>query len=217
MENHRLRREIIATAVTNSMVNRMGSTFLQRMQEDTGETPAQIAKAYSVSREVLDARWFWAGIDELDLKATEASQIAALTALWHLQRNMTRWLLNRPGDIVVIASMVERYAEPLKALREALPKILPASSRASLQADRAQWQQQGFTAELALAMACVPYLTYGLDIVEVALERRLAGCRRRPGLFRLVRRAAHQVADGQRREASGRWALACAGPRRVAR
>jgi len=173
MENHRLRREIIATAVTNSMVNRMGSTFLQRMQEDTGETPAQIAKAYSVSREVLDARWFWAGIDELDLKATEASQIAALTALWHLQRNMTRWLLNRPGDIVVIASMVERYAEPLKALREALPKILPAGSRASLQADRAQWQQQGFTAELALAMACVPYLTYGLDIVEVALERGL--------------------------------------------
>jgi glutamate dehydrogenase len=173
MENHRLRREIIATAVTNSMVNRMGSTFLQRMQEDTGETPAQIAKAYSVSREVLDARWFWAGIDELDLKATEASQIAALTSLWHLQRNMTRWLLNRPGDIVVIASMVERYAEPLKALREALPKILPAGSRASLQADRAQWQQQGFTAELALAMACVPYLTYGLDIVEVALERGL--------------------------------------------
>jgi len=173
MENHRLRREIIATAVTNSMVNRMGSTFLQRMQEDTGETPAQIAKAYSVSREVLDARWFWAGIDDLDLKATEASQIAALTALWHLQRNMTRWLLNRPGDIVVIASMVERYAEPMKALREALPKLLPASSRASLQADRAQWQQQGFGAELALAMACVPYLTYGLDIVEVALERQM--------------------------------------------
>jgi len=58
-------------------------------------------------------------------------------------------------------------------LREALPKLLPAASRALLQADRAQWQQQGFTAELALAMACVPYLTYGLDIVEVALERQL--------------------------------------------
>jgi glutamate dehydrogenase len=68
MEQHRLRREIIATAVTNSMVNRMGSTFLQRMQEDTGESPAQIAKAYSISREVLDARSFWSEIDELDLK-----------------------------------------------------------------------------------------------------------------------------------------------------
>ncbi|OGT57074.1 MAG: glutamate dehydrogenase [Gammaproteobacteria bacterium RIFCSPHIGHO2_12_FULL_63_22] len=173
MENHRLRREIIATAVTNSMVNRMGSTFLQRMQEDTGESPAQIAKAYSVSREVLDARAFWAAIDDLDLKVTESSQIAALTALWHLQRNMTRWLLNRPGDILVIASMVERYLAPLRELRDVLPKILPAASRASLQADRDQWRKQGFGNDLALAMACVPYLSYGLDIVEVALERNL--------------------------------------------
>jgi glutamate dehydrogenase len=173
MENHRLRREIIATAVTNSMVNRMGATFLQRMGEDTGESAAQIAKAYSVSREVLDARSFWSAIDALDLRVTEASQIAALTALWHLQRNMTRWLLNRPGDILVIASMVERYTAPLKALREVLPKILPAASRALLQADRAQWQQQGFTGDLALGMACLPYLSYGLDIVEVAIERGL--------------------------------------------
>ena len=173
MENHRLRREIIATAVTNSMVNRMGATFLQRMQEDTGETPAQIAKAYSISREVLDARSFWSGIDALDLRVGEPAQVAALTALWHLQRNMTRWLLNRPGNTLVIARMVDRYATPMRELREALPAILPPESRASLQADLASWQKQGFPDELARGLACLPYLTYGLDIIEVALERKL--------------------------------------------
>ena len=173
MENHRLRREIIATAVTNSMVNRMGSTFVQRMQEDTGETPAQIAKGYTVSREVLDARGLWAAIDALDLEASESAQIAALTALWHLLRNMTRWLLNRPGDIEVIASMVERYAGPLQELREALPTILPAPDRAALHNEGARWKGLGFGDELALAMASVPYLSYGLDIVEVAIERAL--------------------------------------------
>jgi glutamate dehydrogenase len=173
MENHRLRREIIATAVTNSMVNRMGATFLQRMQEDTGETPAQIAKAFSISREVLDARSFWSGIDALDLQVSETAQLAALTALWHLQRNMTRWLLNRPGGSLVIAKMVERYLEPMQALREVLPSILPPESRAALQADLALWQKQGFPVGLARGLACLPYLTYGLDIVEVALERKL--------------------------------------------
>ncbi len=173
MENHRLRREIIATAVTNSMVNRMGSTFLQRMQEDTGESPPQIAKAYSISREVLDARAIWAGIDDLDLVVTESAQIAALTALWHLQRNMTRWLLNRPGETLVIASMVERFAGPMQELREALPRILPAGSRASLQADQESWRKRGFQPEIALILACLPYLSYGLDIIEVALERKL--------------------------------------------
>ena len=173
MENHRLRREIIATAVTNSIVNRMGSTFLQRMQEDTGESPAQIAKAYSISREVLDARAFWSGIDDLDLKVTEPAQIAALSALWHLQRNMTRWLLNRPGEHLVIASMVSRYSGPMQALREALPSILPIGDQAALRADLQLWRKQGFPEALALGLACLPYLTYGLDIIEVALERKL--------------------------------------------
>ncbi|HZV23402.1 MAG TPA: NAD-glutamate dehydrogenase domain-containing protein, partial [Luteimonas sp.] len=51
MEQHRLKREIIATAVTNSMVNRMGATFTLRMQEDSGRTPAEVAKAFTITRE----------------------------------------------------------------------------------------------------------------------------------------------------------------------
>ena len=58
-------------------------------------------------------------------------------------------------------------------MRDVLPKILPAASRASLQADRDLWRKQGFGNALSLSIACVPYLSYGLDIVEVALERNL--------------------------------------------
>ena len=40
LPEHRLRREIIATATTNSIVNRMGPTFARRVQEDTGANAA---------------------------------------------------------------------------------------------------------------------------------------------------------------------------------
>jgi glutamate dehydrogenase len=143
------------------------------MQEDTGEPPSQIAKAYTISREVLEARSFWTGIDALDLHVPEQAQLRALTALWHLQRNLTRWLLNRPGGQLVIANMVERYANPMRQLRNALPGILPAPGRGQLQADLAEWKQNGFRDELALDLACLPWLSYGLDIIEVALERNL--------------------------------------------
>ncbi len=53
MEQHRLKREIIATAVTNTTINRMGATFLMRMQEDTGRSIGEVAKAYTMSRETL--------------------------------------------------------------------------------------------------------------------------------------------------------------------
>ena len=43
MESHPLKREIIATAVTNATINRMGATFIMRMQEDTGRSAADVA------------------------------------------------------------------------------------------------------------------------------------------------------------------------------
>ncbi len=174
MENHRLRREIIATAVTNSTVNRMGSTFILRMQEDTGESPAQIAKAYTISREVLDARELWSAIDALDLKVPESAQLEALMGIWHLQRNMTRWLLNRPGESLDIAEKVERYAEGVATLRLSLADVLPGEARQQLLADLARWQQLGFPEDLARSFASLPFLAYALDIVEVAIEKGLS-------------------------------------------
>src|SRR5690606_1101998 len=59
MEEHRLKREIIATAVTNTMINRMGATFLLRMQEDSGRSYGEVAKAFTITRETLEARPLW--------------------------------------------------------------------------------------------------------------------------------------------------------------
>ncbi len=171
MENHRLRREIIATAVTNSMVNRMGATFLLRMAEDTGEPPSQIAKAYSICREALDTRALWASIDALDGKAAEAAQIDALLLIWNLLRNLSRWLLNRPGGRLDIAGSVARYKPGLDQLRAGLPELLPAGAQAAFAAERDRWTEQGFPADLAARFATLPHLLSALDIVEVALDR----------------------------------------------
>src|SRR3546814_6007753 len=75
MEQHRLKREIIATAVTNSTINRMGATFLLRMQEDSGRTPGEVAKAFTITRETIDARELWSQIDALDGKVHESAQV----------------------------------------------------------------------------------------------------------------------------------------------
>src|SRR6185437_7988042 len=58
LKKHRLRREIIATAITNSLINRMGPVFPVRAQDDTGADPAAIARAYSIAR-VLRHMTYW--------------------------------------------------------------------------------------------------------------------------------------------------------------
>ena len=172
MEQHRLKREIIATAVTNSTINRMGATFLLRMQEDSGRSPGEVAKAFTITRETLDARELWAQIDALDGKVAESVQIDALQAIWQLQRSFTRWLLSRPGAIPDIASAVARYHHGFRDIR-AGEGILPGPQRPAYEASMRDWRAHGVPVELAGQLAALPYLEPCADIIEVARERKL--------------------------------------------
>ncbi|MFZ5637236.1 MAG: NAD-glutamate dehydrogenase [Pseudomonadota bacterium] len=172
MQQHRLKREIIATAVTNSMVNRMGATFTLRMTEDTGRSPGEVAKAFTITRETLDARDLWAQIDALDGKVPESVQVDALQTIWSLQRSMTRWLLSRPGAIPGITAAVERYHDGFREIR-AGSGILPASMRPAYDASFADWKAKGLPEALARQLAALPYLEWCCDIIEVARARKL--------------------------------------------
>ena len=172
MESHRLKREIIATAVTNSLVNRMGATFILRMTEDTGRSPGEVAKAFTITRETLDARDLWAQIDALDGKVPESVQVDALQVIWSLQRSMTRWLLSRPGAIPGIATAVERYHDGFREIR-AGSGILPQSMRPAYDASYTDWKAKGLPEALAKQLAALPYLEWCCDIIEVARARKL--------------------------------------------
>jgi glutamate dehydrogenase len=172
MEQHRLKREIIATAVTNSTINRMGATFLLRMQEDSGRSVGEVAKAFTITRETLDARELWAQIDALDGKVAEAVQIDALQVIWQMQRSFTRWLLSRPGLIPDIATAVSRYHDGIRDIRRA-EGILPDSQRPGYEASLAEWKRKGVPDDLGGQLAALPYLEPCCDIIELARERKL--------------------------------------------
>ncbi|HEV2538092.1 MAG TPA: NAD-glutamate dehydrogenase domain-containing protein [Frateuria sp.] len=170
MQRHRLKREIIATAVTNSTINRMGATFMMRMQEDTGQGPAAIAKAYTAAREILDARELWAQIEALDSKVAEDTQIDAIMQIWSQLRHMTRWLLNRPGGTLDIAANVERYLGGVTALRKALPDALTETGKADFELSCEKWEGLGVPKELAVRLGRISVLRAVLDMCEVAQQ-----------------------------------------------
>ncbi|PBS13797.1 glutamate dehydrogenase [Lysobacteraceae bacterium NML93-0792] len=171
MEDHRLKREIIATAVTNQMINRMGATFLMRMQEDSGRTPGEVAKAFTITRETIEARTLWNRIDALDGTVPESVQVDALQVIWNLQRAFTRWLLARPGAIPDITTAVERYHDGFHAIRNGR-QIIADGQRAEHDASLQTWRDKGVPEDLAGQLAALPYLESAWDIIEVASERR---------------------------------------------
>ncbi|MDN5925110.1 MAG: NAD-glutamate dehydrogenase, partial [Xanthomonadales bacterium] len=168
MQRHRLKREIIATAVTNSIINRMGATFVLRMQEDTGQTPKAVAKAFNAAREILDLRSLWADIEALDGEVIEATQIDAVLKIWELLRGVTRWLLNRPGVDIDVSALVERYQPGVASLKQSLPGALTPTGHGAFAADVEKWQGLGCPEGLAERLARVPVMSSALDVVEVA-------------------------------------------------
>ena len=54
LEQHRLRREIIATQLANSMINRGGPSLLVRIADQTGAAAASIAAAFAAVRDSYD-------------------------------------------------------------------------------------------------------------------------------------------------------------------
>jgi glutamate dehydrogenase len=168
MQRHRLKREIIATQVTNSVVNRMGSTFFLRMQEDTGATPAKVAKAFTIARDVTNARAWWAELDALNAKVPGAMQMEAHLKIWNLLRNLTRWLLNVPGGMADIAQLVGKYASGTQALLISFQSVLPEATLKVIHADKAQMLEAGFPETLAAPVAALQPLAAAFDVIEVA-------------------------------------------------
>jgi len=171
MTGHRLKREIIATQVTNSLVNRMGASFTLRMNDDTGAEPAQVAKAYTIARSIFEAREFWLRIEALDNKADTDLQISALLKMWNLLRQATRWLLNLPGSDLDIQEMVDRLAPGMHELKRSMQKTIPEEYIITLNSHIQPYMDGGFSKSLATRTVMLDYVFPALDVVEIAARR----------------------------------------------
>ncbi len=164
---HRLRREIIATATTNSVVNRMGPTFVTRVQDDTGAEPAQIARAYTAAREIFAMREVWEHIEALDNKVTATLQYEAAFQTSRLLRHVTYWLLTARTKLQVDAAVAE-FRAPVARLEEEVHAVLTGTELARFEESRKRFADGGLPGPLATRIASLEALNAALDIAEIS-------------------------------------------------
>jgi glutamate dehydrogenase len=173
LHQHRLRREIIATATTNSMVNRMGATFARRAQEDTGADAAMVVRAYAIAREAYEMRATWSQIEALDTKIKAATQYEMMFETTRLLRFCTYWLINHHSGKLEIERQVSRLRRGLAELDAALPGVLSGADLAGVENRRAQDRAASAPESLAKRMASFAALRSGPDLVEIAEQASL--------------------------------------------
>jgi len=169
---HKLRREIITTAVTNSLINRMGPSFVLRARTESGASAADVARAYSIARDILGMRDLWSKIEALDNRIAARTQYVAYADTARLLRHVTLWLLRHRQGRLSVAESVKQLAVPMRQLRDALPGALAGSAAARYRAAEAEHAAAGLPAPLVATLAELRVLDNALDVLESALVSR---------------------------------------------
>ncbi|GAA2138803.1 NAD-glutamate dehydrogenase [Actinomadura napierensis] len=170
MDRHPLRREIITTAVVNDLVNNSGTTFVFRMNEETGASSSDIARAYLVAREVFAMPRFWRSVERLSHQVAESTQIAMLLEARKLTERGARWLLHNRRPPFDIRETIDFFAAGAATLTSQLPKLLVGLDLQAFEQRRDGFAERGVPDELAeqCAMLVTAYSTF--DLVGIAHE-----------------------------------------------
>jgi glutamate dehydrogenase len=173
MQEHRLRREIIAMLIGGSMINRMGPFFVLRAEEETGASVDKIARAYAIAREVFGARRLWREIEALDYKVRAKVQYDAIFQISRMLRRAVYWLLQNYSQHLEIEPVVTRFRDGLAKAAAALPTIVTGRSAQRYAEDTRQLEGAGLPTPVAQRIAALSLATQAFDIIELAREFRL--------------------------------------------
>ncbi|MEA2422848.1 MAG: glutamate dehydrogenase, partial [Thermoleophilaceae bacterium] len=173
MRDHRLRREITATRVVNNMLHGGGTTFTFRLHEETGAKASDIARAYTVAREVFQMRPQWAEIEALDTRVSAGTQTEMLLEGRRLVERGTRWFLRNRRQPLSIAEAVSQFVSGVAVLYDSIPKLLAGPDTEPLARRADELAEAGVPPDLAVRVASLPTMFAALDIVEVASETGL--------------------------------------------
>ncbi|HEY2307942.1 MAG TPA: NAD-glutamate dehydrogenase [Streptosporangiaceae bacterium] len=170
MDLHPLHREIVTTIVVNDMVNTGGTTFLFRMNEETGASVPGISAAWLVAREVYGMRRFWAQVERLDGQVSVATQTALLLEGRKLTERAVRWLLQNRRPPFDIQSTIDFFADGVRAVGASLPGLLTGRDLVTFTERQQAAVAREVPAELAEWVAAMVPAYSAFDIVNVAAD-----------------------------------------------
>ncbi|WP_248797365.1 NAD-glutamate dehydrogenase [Pseudomonas sp. MWU13-2105] len=168
MRRHRLKREIVSTQIANDLVNHMGITFVQRLKESTGMSPANVAGAYVIVRDIFHLPHWFRQIEALDYKVSAETQLELMDELMRLGRRATRWFLRSRRNEQDAARDVAHFGPHLAALGLKLDELLEGPTREVWQKRYQAYVQAGVPELLARMVAGTTHLYTLLPIIEAA-------------------------------------------------
>jgi len=173
VHQHKLRREIVATQLSNSILNAMGLVFIKRLEDETGAAIGSIVRAYMIACEIFHLRTLWNELEALDYKVSSDIQIEIMVRVVRLVRRATRWLLHNHRTLNDIAGIAQMYREGVNYLFDSLPQLLQGTAKEYYHSLKTHYLNAGVPEKTACKVSGALGMLSAMDIVSASNEYHL--------------------------------------------
>lgn len=168
--SHPLRREIIATMITNSIINRGGITFMHGLMDDTNMPAPDIARAYVITRHVYDIPKLWSDIEALGVDTPAEAQAAMLHQAGIFLERTAVWFLRNLPQPMDITQVIDTFAKGISEFMDSYHEVMTPNMQVAFDEKFERYKKMGASDDMANRIARMETLSSGLDIVQVALD-----------------------------------------------
>ena len=164
LPEHPLRRELVATLVSNDVVDALGPTFVNGLARELGAEPAEVVRAFRIAREVTGATQRWLEIEGHAATLDQDVTWRLMEGVDELVAGVARWyVLHAPGADVdeTIAAGHEAFV----ALADAMPTLRSEAWRDEHEGIARELSAQGVPSDLARRHAFQRALLHAPDII----------------------------------------------------
>jgi len=173
IRRHRLRREIVATMITNSIVNRTGFSFAHSLMRATGLGAGDIAQAYVATRDAFALRALWKDIEALDGKVDAVLQSRLFSMVNGFIEHSCRWFLQHVPQPMDMNKVMGAYAEGIALVEKNAESFMTDTLRKAYDKGTDQLVMQGVPKAVATRIAKLEILSSACDIIDIARETKL--------------------------------------------
>lgn len=173
MLRHQLKREIIATQISNRIVTEMGITFVYQMNDENNATTEEIVRAYITVRKLFNLQELWAQIESLENKLSIKTLNDMVLDLMRLGRRATRWFLLNKRSYYNIEEMVAHFSKYLNKFANILPNLLLGQEKNVYEQRIKDLQAKEVPENVAVQVAATRPLYSALNIIEAAATNRV--------------------------------------------
>ncbi|MBL7002577.1 MAG: NAD-glutamate dehydrogenase [Gammaproteobacteria bacterium] len=167
--NHTLKKNIMATMVSNQLINQLGIGFGYKMKEETGANIAQIVKAYLSVIQIFNFNEIWQDIENIK-SINEALKTQCLLSMTSVLQRSISWILRTYPNHFEIDQFVERFSSPVSELKECLSCVLSGEPLDDFNQYTELLSKNEIPQDVTQKFLPAIFLSASFDITEISLS-----------------------------------------------